>query len=142
VILCDVSVLVYAFREDVAQHQACRRWLEECLNGDEPFAVNSVIASGFLRVVTHRKVFAEPSEPVTALAFLEDLRRAPVAVPLVEGARHWTIFDRLIRKVGARGNLVPDAYLAALAIESGAHFYSADRGFARFPELRWHHPLE
>jgi predicted nucleic acid-binding protein len=65
-----------------------------------------------------------------------------VAVPLVEGARHREIFERLVRKIGARGNLVPDVYLAALVIESGADFYSADRGFARFPRVRWRHPLE
>jgi uncharacterized protein len=65
-----------------------------------------------------------------------------VAVPLIEGVRHWEIFERLVRKVGARGNLVPEAYLAALAIEFGAGFYNADRGFARFPGLRWQHPLE
>ncbi|MGP3971603.1 type II toxin-antitoxin system VapC family toxin [Streptomyces sp. 6N223] len=141
-IFCDVNVLAYAFREDVAQHGAYRAWLEERLAGDEPFAINSRVASGFLRVVTHRKIFVEPSEPALALAFLDDLRRAPVVVPLIEGARHWEIFERLVRKVGARGNLVPDTYLAALAIESGADFYSADRGFARFPGLRWQHPLE
>jgi toxin-antitoxin system PIN domain toxin len=142
VIFCDVNVLVYAFREDSAQHQIYRRWLEERLSGDEPFAINSTVASGFLRIVTHRKIFAKPTEPALALTFLEDLRRAPVAVPLVEGARHWEIFERMVRKIGARGNLVPDVYLAALAIESGADFYSADRGFARFPGLRWRHPLE
>lgn len=141
-IFCDVNVLVYAFREDAPQHEDYRRWLVERLAGDEPFAVNSTVASGFLRVVTHRKVFTSPSEPDLALAFLDDLRRAPAAVPLVEGARHWEIFTRLVRKVGARGNLVPDAYLAALAIESGAAFCTSDRGFARFPGLRWRHPLE
>lgn len=141
-IFCDVNVLVYAFREDMTQHQDYRRWLEERLNGDEPFALSSLVASGFLRVVTHPKIFAEPSEQEVALTFLSDLRRAPVAVPLSEGPRHWEIFERLTRKVGARGNLVPDAYLAALAVESGADFHSADRGFARFPGLRWRHPLD
>lgn len=65
-----------------------------------------------------------------------------MSTPLFEGPRHWEIFDRLCRKIGARANLVPDAYLAALAIESGSTFYSADRGFARFPDLRWEHPMD
>jgi len=58
------------------------------------------------------------------------------------GGRHWDIFTRLCRNVSARGNLVPDAYLAALAIESGSELITTDRDFSRFPSLRWRHPLE
>jgi len=63
-------------------------------------------------------------------------------VVLIPGPRHWEIFARLCRKIGARGNRVPDAFLAALAIESGSEWMTADRGFARFPGLRWRHPLD
>jgi hypothetical protein len=59
----------------------------------------------------------------------------------VPGERHWGIFRRLCNEVGARGNLVPDAYLAALAIESGSEWVTTDRDYARFPGLRWRHPL-
>ena len=34
------------------------------------------------------------------------------------------------------------AYLAATAIEIGAELVTADRGFGRWPGLRWHHPLD
>ena len=70
------------------------------------------------------------------------MRNAPVSAPVQEGPRHRDIFERLCLKAGARGNLFPDAYFAALAIENGATLYCADRGFARFPGLRWQHPLE
>ncbi|MDI3389941.1 type II toxin-antitoxin system VapC family toxin [Streptomyces sp. B-S-A8] len=141
-IFCDANVLVHAFRKDAEEHDAYNRWLTERLNGEEPVAISSVVASGFVRIVTHPRIFPDPAPVAAALEFVEALRQAPAAVPLREGERHWEIFGRLCRKVSARGNLVPDAHLAALAIESGATLYSADRGFARFPGLRWQHPMD
>ncbi|NUQ95515.1 MAG: type II toxin-antitoxin system VapC family toxin [Streptomyces sp.] len=141
-IFCDVNVLVYAFRKDVEQHAVYNPWLAERLQGDEPIGLSSVVLSGFVRIVTHPRIYRDPAPVESALDFVQALRDAPATVPLVEGPRHWDIFDRLCRKVGARANLVQDAYLAALAIEHGATLYSADRDFTRFPGLRWQHPLE
>ena len=42
--------------------------------------------------------------------------------------------------VQAKGNLVTDAYLAALAIEKGAELITSDRDFSRFPGLKWQAP--
>ncbi|MGC9536265.1 type II toxin-antitoxin system VapC family toxin [Streptomyces sp. UG1] len=137
-----MNVLVYAFRKDLEQHAAYNPWLTDRLQGDEPVALNSVVLSGFVRIVTHPRIYRDPAPTDAALDFVQVLRDAPTTIPLVEGPRHWEIFDRLCRKVGARGSLVQDTYLAALAIEAGATFYSADRDFARFPGLRWQHPLE
>jgi toxin-antitoxin system PIN domain toxin len=75
------------------------------------------------------------------LAFCAAVLDAPSAVPVRPGVRHWPIFAGLCHDVGARGNLVPDAYLAALALEHGATWVTTDRGFARFPGLRWRTPL-
>jgi predicted nucleic acid-binding protein len=61
---------------------------------------------------------------------------------IAAGDRHWPIFVDLYRRVGVAGNRVPDAYLAALAIEHGATLATADRGFARYPGRRWEHPLD
>jgi toxin-antitoxin system PIN domain toxin len=141
VILCDVNVLVYAYRADAKGHGDFRAWLEAALAGDEPFGVSSLIFSGFLRVVTHRKVFAEPSPLEHALRFIDEVREAANAVPAEPGARHWEIFVRLCRAAAVKGNLVPDAYLAAIALEHGATWITTDRDFARFPGLRWRHPL-
>jgi len=77
-----------------------------------------------------------------ALRFVEGLRAQPNAAVIAPGRRHWTIFSRLCREVAAKGNLVPDAYLAALAIESGSEWITTDRDFSRFPGLRWRHPLD
>jgi toxin-antitoxin system PIN domain toxin len=77
-----------------------------------------------------------------ALAFVEVLRGAPNHVAVEPGPRHWAVFAGLCRSSEARGNVVPDAYLAALAIERGATMSTADRGFARFDGLRWRHPYD
>lgn len=86
-------------------------------------------------------MFDPPAPIEQALAFADALRDQPTAVLLGPGPRHWGIFERLCLEAGAKGNLVPDAYLAALAIESGAELITTDRDFARFPGLRWRHPL-
>lgn len=76
-----------------------------------------------------------------AVAFVAGLRARPTHVPVAPGPRHWDLFVSLCNRAGARGNLIPDAYFAALAIESGSEWITTDRGFARFPGLRWRHPL-
>ncbi len=140
--LVDVNVLVYAFREDAPRHRAFKRWLEGVVRSDEAYAVSDHVLSGFLRVVTHPRVFHPPTPLPAALAFAEAYRGRPNAVPIAPDVRHWDLFARLCRDAGARGNLVPDAWLAALAMESGCELVTTDRDFARFRGLRWRHPLE
>lgn len=97
--------------------------------------------SSFVRVVTHARIFPVPTPLATALAAADALRQQPNCVLLSPGPRHWEIFAGLCRSVGAKGNLVADAYLAALAIETGSEWITTDRDYSRFPELRWRHPL-
>ncbi len=141
-LLPDVNVLVYAHREDAAHHAGCRDWLEQVINGDEAFALSELVLSGFVRVVTHPKVFTRPSGLADAFAFTAQLRERPNCVPVAPGARHWDIFRALCADADAKGNLVPDAYLAAMAIESGCEWITTDRDFSRFKALRWRHPLQ
>lgn len=140
-LLVDVNVLVYAHREDAPNHEAYRDWLEDLINGDEAYGMADLVLSGFIRVVTHPRVFNPPSAMDIALTFADRVRGQPNWVPIAPGARHWEIFARLCRAAGVRGNLVPDAYLAALAIESGSEWITTDRDFSRFAGLRWRHPL-
>ncbi len=140
-ILCDVNVLVYAHKEGAIDHRRYRSWLNQRLASDEAFGVSDLVLSGFLRIVTHPRIFDTPSTWAQARGFVDVVRSAGPAVPVNPGTRHWEIFTRLGAAAGVRGNLVPDAYLAALAIESGCEWITADRGFARFPGLRWRHPL-
>jgi len=108
-LLPDVNVLVYAHRSDTPNHERYRRWLESVLAGDAAFAVSDLVLSGFLRAVTHPRVFAEPTPLEVALRFVGEVRERPTCVVVTPGPRHWDIFQRLCRESGAKGNLVPDA---------------------------------
>jgi hypothetical protein len=139
--LVDVNVLVYAHRRDSPNHRAYLDWLTAAVSSDQAFGLADLVLSGFLRVVTHPRVFSPPSRLEDALRFVEELRSRPNAVPVAPGPRHWDIFVELCRKAGAKGNLVPDAYLAALAIESGSEWITTDRDYGRFPGLRFRQPV-
>jgi toxin-antitoxin system PIN domain toxin len=141
-ILPDVNVLVYAHREDARDHARYRSWLTGVVNGAQAFGLSDLVLSGFVRVVTHPRVFAVPTPIERALEFAAAVRSAESRVRVVPGERHWEIFDGLCREAGARGNLVPDAWFAALAIESGSDWITTDRDYARFPGLRWRHPFD
>ncbi len=139
-ILLDVNILVYAFREDAPEHAKFRGWLEGVVSAQSDFATSDLILSGFLRVVTHPRVFDPPSPLERALEFANALRSQPNCVSLTPGDRNWEIFERLCRESSARGNLIPDAYIAALALESGSELVTTDRDFSRFPGLTWRPP--
>jgi toxin-antitoxin system PIN domain toxin len=140
-ILIDVNVLVYAKRQDSPDHAKFRTWLEETLQSDSIVGVSDVVLSGVVRILTHPRIFREPTRVDESLEYVNRLREHPGCVLVLPGERHWDIFTRLCRAVGAKGNLVSDAFLAALAIESGAEWITADRDYARFRGLRWRHPL-
>ena len=140
-VLPDVNVLVYAHRRDAQNHAAFRAWLESVINGDESFGVSRHVLTGFARVVTHPKVFKTPSKIEDALKFAGQLLSHPNAIVIESGRRTWDIFERLCREHSVKGNLVPDAWFAALAIDSGCEWMTTDRDFSRFKGLRWRHPL-
>lgn len=140
-ILPDVNILVYAHRRDAPAHERYLDWLESEINSDSAFGLSDLVVSGFVRIVTHPRVFNVPSTLELAMTFASDLRERPNCISVAPGPNHWDIFRRLCESAGARGNLVPDAYLAAMAIEHGCEWITADRDFSRFSELRWRHPL-
>jgi toxin-antitoxin system PIN domain toxin len=141
VILLDVNVLVYAHREDAPGHAQYLQWLQGAVTSEVPYGLSDLVLSGFLRVVTHPRVFRVPTPMKAALAFSQALRERPNCLIVAPGSRHWEIFMSLCRSTDVRGNLVADAYFAALAIESGSEWITTDRDYSRFPGLRWRHPL-
>jgi toxin-antitoxin system PIN domain toxin len=142
VVLPDVSVLVYAHREDAPDHEDYRDWLEGVVDGPNAYGISDLVLSGFVRLVTSPRVFRDPTPLERALAFARSVRERPHCVRIAPGTRHWEIFSTLLVEASARGTLATDAYLAALAIESGCDWITTDRDFARFPGLRWRHPLD
>ena len=141
-LLLDVNVLVHAHRTAAPEHARYRAWLQALANSDLAFSAPSQVLSGFLRIVTHPKVFDPPSTIGDALQFAEQLREQANYVEVLPGPRHWSIFVSLCQSGKAKGNLVPDAYFAALAIEVGGEWITTDRDYARFPGLRWRHPFD
>ena len=106
-----------------------------------PYGLSDLVLSGFLRIVTHPGVFNPPSSMEKAFAFVEDLRNQQTCIVINPGPRHWEIFCRLCKAADIKGNLIPDAFLAALTIESGSEWITADRDYHRFLGLRVRHPI-
>jgi hypothetical protein len=141
VTLPDVNVLIYAFRSDTPHHKAYRGWLDDVVNGDEAYGMAPQVLASFVRVTTNRRVFARPSRLDAALSFCSTILDQPHCQVIQPGPRHWAIFAELCRRSNATGNLVPDAWFAALAIESGSEWITTDRDYARFDGLRWRAPF-
>ncbi len=142
-IALDTNLLVYARREELAEHAAARALLIRLAEGDDPWALAWPCVYEFLRVVTHPRVFDPPTAMVSALEDLESLLASPSLVLLGEGPAHAGHLRRMVEGGGTVGNLVHDAHIAALAVEHGAtELWTADRDFARFPGLRIRNPLQ
>ena len=137
----DVNVLIYALREDSERHDEFRRWLVDALNGAEPVALFEPVLASVMRVATHVRVFRTPTPRPVVEGFIDACLAAPAALPLRAADAHWHIFRDLCARADCRGNMVQDAYLAALALEHNCTFITTDRDFARFAALRWRHPL-
>lgn len=135
-ILPDVNILIYAFRSDTPQHEPYAAWLEGMAQRGSGLALCDAVVAGFLRVVTHPHVISPPTPMSQALLFTRWLFEVPGTNWLTPERSVWETFDRIaVADPGVRGNLVPDAYLAALCLAHGATIATADRDFARFDGL-------
>ena len=141
-IIPDVNVWIGALRPDAEHHSRYREWLTEAMNAPENVGISDLILSGVLRVVTNSRAFREPTPLGAAIDALDQIRAATGTSNVRPGSRHWSIFTGLCRSVSATGKLVPDAYHAALAIEKGATFITADHDFFSFPGLDVSRPFE
>lgn len=138
----DVNVFLYAFREESERHAEYHAWLEDALNGAEPVALFEPVLSAVMRVATHPGIFKRPSPRDRIEAFVDACLAAPAAVAIRAEGGHWPIFRALCARADCRGNLIQDAYLAAIALEHNCTYITTDRDYARFPTLRWRHPLD
>jgi toxin-antitoxin system PIN domain toxin len=138
--LADVNVLAAAFRSDAAGHDLSRRWLRRTLLSNARFGLSLQVLAAVLRITTNAKIFNPPSDLDEALEFCASLIDHPKALLIEPGVRHWEILSDLCRSVRAKGNLVSDAWFAALAIENTCEWITFDRDFARFQGLSWSLP--
>ena len=139
--LVDRQRLGLCLPTDAEGHERYARWLVGLVNAPGTYGMSDLVLSSFVRITTHPRIFKVPSPLAKVVEFTKALRDQPHCVPPSPGPRHWNLFLYLCDVGQAEGNLVPDAYLAALAIESGSEWITADRDFARFPGLKWRHPL-
>ena len=141
-IALDTNILVYARREELSHHAAARDLVVGLAEGDVPWAIPWPCIYEFLRVVTHPRVFTPPTDAEVALVDLESLMASPSLAMLGAGPAHFGHLRTQIRAGGARGNLVHDAHIAALAVEHGVtELLTCDRDFARFPGLAARNPF-
>ena len=134
--LPDVNVLLAGFRVDHVHHGLAYEFLEEARSGNQPLGLSDFALTSVLRMATNSRVFIEPDSADAVIEYIDVLLEAPGEL-LRTGSTHFSRFTALCRSLQLRGNLIPDAYLAALAFEQGAELVTFDRGFGRYPGLRW-----
>ena len=140
-ILVDVNLLVYCYNKAAPQHAAARKWFEALISGDEVFLLPWQSILGFLRIVTNPRASENPFGPEGAAEIVDQWLSQPHVRVAHPGENHWRILRTLAAEGQCRGQLIPDAHLAALAIEHGARLATHDRGFARFKGLEVFYPL-
>jgi uncharacterized protein len=137
----DLNLLLYAIDEEAAAHERAAAWLEETLSGTEAVGFAWIVLLGFLRISTNPRIYEKPMSAMEATDVIDGWLAQPVATLIQPTSRHAAILRELLEPLGAGGNLVSDAHLAALAIEHGAELHSRDNDFTRFPGVRWVDPL-
>ncbi len=141
-ILVDANLLIYAFIEEFPQHTAAKSWLDGRLNGPDKVGLPWAALLAFVRISSNPRFFEEPQTIQDAWRQVEswlDVESVWIPEPT---ERHRELLTGLLQQVGRDPNKVPDAHLAALAIEHGLSLHSSDRGFAGFSDLSWVNPLE
>jgi len=141
VILVDVNILIYASFNSLAQHDPAHEWLDQKLAGSVAVALPWHSLLGFLRMATNARMFERPLPMADAWQQVTTWLATEPAWTPGPTERHAEVLGNLLAQPGVHGNLVPDAHLAALAIEHGLTLCSSDSDFARFPGLRWVNPI-
>ncbi len=135
--LCvDVNVLIHLSNRSSAQHATAAGWLENAIARGEPIVIPETVATGFVRISTDRRIMETPITTDNAFSFVDALLASPKISMFAARTKTFSIFKSLATDLGLTGNDVPDAWLAALAIDIDATLVTFDRGFRRIPQLR------
>lgn len=140
-ILVDANLLLYAYQPRAEQHKQSRKWLESVLSGPELVRFAWLTLWAFIRVGTNPRVFERPLSTAEAGKVVSSWLELPNAGIVEPGERHWPILCNLLREGQAKGPLVMDAVVAAIALEHGATLCTTDRDFLRFSGLKHTNPL-
>ncbi len=140
-ILVDVNLLLYAYDTTSKHHAGARAWWEHSLSRAQPVRLAWATILAFLRIATNPRALSSPMTVEEACEHVSEWLDRPMLDVLEPTPRHWDILRSLVVEHQGLANLVPDAHLAALAIEHGATLCSTDEDFSRFPSLRWENPL-
>lgn len=140
-IVVDANLLVYAHSRSFPQHESARTWLDGRLNGRTPVGLPWPSLLAFVRIMSNPRVLDRPRSLPEAWRQVEAWLDCPPAWIPLPTERHRETLGNLLQVAVPHSNLVPDAHLAALALEHGLTLCSSDGDFARFPGLRWENPL-
>lgn len=140
-ILPDLNLLIYAHNPQAPHHTSARQWWEDCMNGSEDVGIPWAVSCGFVRLVTHRRVFVQPLNAKAALDIVDSWFARHHVSALNPGPEHLPLLREMLEASGHAGSLTTDAHLAALALEHRCTLHSNDRDMARFPRLQRHNPL-
>lgn len=140
--LIDANLLLFAYHSAAKEHLRAKEWLEAALESGEPVGLAADGLLAFLRITTSPALFAAPFTMEEAASIAADWLSHPAVSLLHPTERHWGILSRLLIEGQARGPLIMDAHVAALAIEHGATLWTTDRDFMRFKGLRVSNPLD
>jgi toxin-antitoxin system PIN domain toxin len=139
----DVNVLLYASDMSSPKHAEALRFLKQRASDPDLFCIAWATLIAFLRIATHPRIFTQPLSPDEALGNIESLLRLPRVRTLSEGEGFLEIYREVTGHFPVRGNLVPDAHLAALLRQHGVgRLYTVDRDFRKFDFLEVADPFE
>ena len=141
-ILVDTNILLYAEDKTSPLHEEARHWWDTQLSGESPVCLCWLIINAFIRICTNRRVFQNPLTMEQTIRRVQSWLDQPCLRLIEPTESHWRIFQTMLLDGQANANLVPDAHLAALAVEHGCILYSSDSDFSRFPKLKWKNPLK
>lgn len=140
-ILVDANLLLYAEDSLSEHHERARNWWDEQLSGSSPVCLCWPVLTAFIRIGTNPRLHQRPLTMREAVDRVQSWFDQPCLRLIHPSDQHWPIFQRMLREGRAVGNLVPDAHLAALAIEHSCTLQSSDADFARFKGLKWNNPI-
>lgn len=132
----DANILIYASNQESDFHNKAKAFMSACIENSEPIYLCWPTVFAYLRISTHPHIFTSPLTPKEAIQNIETLKSLPQVRLINEGDHFWEHYSEACKGQIVRGNLVPDAHVAALLRENGIRrLFSRDRDFFKFTFL-------